>query len=432
MTVKKHDPFARPTECPTQDGTFCNTQDGVPGIYFDYNLGLRIWVTVGGCTTTPILRIIDAHTGTKLSDGPMEIPEGDSYFKAITKRRFFMAATFEIEIDGKVIFKHDYDPSGKEVIIMLPKGSVGDTIAWFPACMEWLAQYPDCHLTVQMAEALIPLFDFDGSKISFVHHDDDLPLEEAYATYYVGLFIEDTERVHNPIDYKLTSLVDIARIILGLQSGKEVRPFIACSWGCSKRPISEPYVCIAAQSTAGAKMWLNPYGWGPLVAQLKKDGFRVICIDRDVASGDRIFWHFMPIGVEDETGNRPFSERVNWIRHCEFFIGLSSGLSWLSWALHKPTVLISGFTHPNTEFYTPYRVFNPLACNSCWNRHLFDNQDFLWCPDHADTPKHFECSNSISAHHVMRLIKTIPAYKRHMELQHAATQPVDTGSYPEG
>jgi autotransporter strand-loop-strand O-heptosyltransferase len=53
------------------------------------------------------------------------------------------------------------------------------------------------------------------------------------------------------------------------------------------------------------------------------------------------FYH-IPHGVEDETGDRPLQERARWLRHADFFIGLSSGLSWLAWAVGTPVVMISG------------------------------------------------------------------------------------------
>ena len=63
----------------------------------------------------------------------------------------------------------------------------------------------------------------------------------------------------------------------------------------------------------------------------------------------------IPHGVEDETGDRPLLERARWLKHAEFFVGLSSGLSWLAWAMDVPVVLISGFTAATNEFATPYR-----------------------------------------------------------------------------
>jgi autotransporter strand-loop-strand O-heptosyltransferase len=98
-------------------------------------------------------------------------------------------------------------------------------------------------------------------------------------------------------------------------------------------------------------------------------------------------WNHIPHGAEDQTGDRPLSERARWIKHAEFFVGLSSGLARLAWGVGTPVVI--GFTHPTNEFATPYRVINYHTSNSCWNdvRHRFDHKDFLWCPRHANTPR---------------------------------------------
>ena len=80
-------------------------------------------------------------------------------------------------------------------------------------------------------------------------------------------------------------------------------------------------------------------------------------------------------------------------------------------------MLISGFSHPLNEFYTPYRVINYLACHSCWNdmRFDFDNNDYFWCPRHKDTPRQYECTRMISSQQVIDTIKTMPAYQKHCE-----------------
>ena len=107
--------------------------------------------------------------------------------------------------------------------------------------------------------------------------------------------------------------------------------------------------------------------------------------------------------------------RARWLAHAEFFVGLSSGLSWLAWAVGTPVAMISGFTHPTNEFATPYRVINYHVCNSCWNdpAHRFDHKDFLWCPRHKDTPRQFECTRLITADHVKAIIRSIPGFGVH-------------------
>jgi autotransporter strand-loop-strand O-heptosyltransferase len=166
------------------------------------------------------------------------------------------------------------------------------------------------------------------------------------------------------------------------------------------------------QSSSGCKYWTNPNGWREVVAFLKKNGYRVICIDQKPVHGFGLMWTQIPNGAEDRTGDEPLAERARLLRHAAMFIGLSSGLAWLAWAAGCPVVLISGFTHPSNEFATPYRVINWHACNSCWNdpRHQFDHKDFLWCPRHKDTPRHFECTRLITPTQVKQVIRTIPGF----------------------
>ena len=139
-----------------------------------------------------------------------------------------------------------------------------------------------------------------------------------------------------------------------------------------------------------------------------------MCIDQKTVHGTGIVWNHIPHGAEDQTGERPLGERARWLKHADFFIGLSSGLSWLAWAAGTPVVMISGFTHPTNEFATPYRIVNYHACNSCWNdpRHRFDHHDFLWCPRHKDTSRQFECTRLITVEHVKGVLQRIPSFRR--------------------
>ena len=150
-----------------------------------------------------------------------------------------------------------------------------------------------------------------------------------------------------------------------------------------------------------------------VVKFLKDNGYRVICIDKEKIHGIGLNWNFIPYGAEDFTGDLPLQERINLIKDADFFIGLSSGLSWLAWGCKVPVVMISGFTHPTNEFETPYRVINYHTCHSCWNdmRLDFDHFDFLWCPRHKGTDRHFECTKLISPEQVITTIKKIPTFR---------------------
>ena len=86
---------------------------------------------------------------------------------------------------------------------------------------------------------------------------------------------------------------------------------------CSRRPIAEPYVCIAVQSSTQSKNWTNPYGWHEVIPFLKDSGYRVICIDKNPVHGTGMVWNHIPHGVEDQTGDRPLAVRR---RRCTMFM----------------------------------------------------------------------------------------------------------------
>jgi hypothetical protein len=73
-----------------------------------------------------------------------------------------------------------------------------------------------------------------------------------------------------------------------------------------------------------------------------------------------LVWTQIPHGAEDETGDWLLAERAGWLPRAAFFLGLSSGVAWLAWAVGTPVMMASGFTHPTNEFATPYRVIQTL------------------------------------------------------------------------
>ena len=312
------------------------------------------------------------------------------------------------------VLTHEYDARDREVLIQFPIGTLGDILAWFPYAARF-GEVHGCRLTCAMSGLIIPLLRDAYPDIRFVTHEElvEQKLQDTvYATYCLGLFFDDAQNVWQPTDFRHVGLHRTAGYILGVDPAEE-----AAAPGPARRsrPIAEPYVCIAVQSSTQCKNWNNPHGWREVVAFLKASGYRVICIDQKPVHGQGMVWTHIPHGAEDETGDRPLAERARWLRHAAAFVGLSSGLSWLAWAAGVPVVMISGFTHPTNEFTTPYRVINWHACNSCWNdvRQRFDHKDFLWCPRHAGTPRQFECTRLITAAHVNQVIQRLPGFGAH-------------------
>jgi autotransporter strand-loop-strand O-heptosyltransferase len=400
-------PAAKPAYPPPAD---IPTQEGPRGLRFDFNSGCRVMFPESQHPWRVELRDLD--TGNILFQ--TELKGG----RINSSKRYFVRFRLEVWQQNEKLISHDYSAADREVLIQFPIGTLGDTVGWFPYAVKFKDQHR-CKLTCGMAERLIPLFRGAYPDIMFLPHEEIKP-EGYYATYSMGLFFDDKDCLHQPCDFRFVGLHRTAGYILGVDP-TELPPKISLS--DDSRPIPEPYVCIGVQSTTQAKYWNNPAGWFEIVRFLKDAGYRVICIDQKPVHGTGLIWNHIPNGAEDQTGDRSLTERACWLKHAEFFVGLSSGLSWLAWAAGTPVVMISGFTHPLNEFATPYRVVNYHTCNSCWNDpHLrFDHKDFLWCPRHKDTPRQFECTRLITTDHVKGAIQRISGFGAAKESRTALT-----------
>lgn len=379
------------------------THIGPRGLRYDFNDGARVMVPESEHPWR--VRLSDLDTGNILFETELKVGRVNS------TKRYFVRFRLEVWQRETIVFAHDYDAADRDVLIRFPVDTLGDTIGWFPYAVKFRERHR-CRLTCAMSEKLIPLFRAAYPDIGFVT-DTEVEPARYYATYTIAVYflkggIYD-HKDYVPSDYRYVGLHRAAGYILGVDPA-ETPPRIALV--DDSRPIPEPYVCIAAQSTMQSKFWNNPDGWREIVAFLKGAGYRVVCIDLKKSHGQGLMWNHMPEGAEDETGNKPLSERARYLKHADFFVGLSSGLSWLAWAMGTPVVLISGFTHPVTEFATPYRVINYHACNSCWNdpQVHFDRHNFLTCPRHENTSRQFECTRLITADQVKQVIRTIPGF----------------------
>ena len=383
--------FPAPADLPTQSGP--------KGVRYDFNDGCRVLVPEADKPWR--IRLSDLDTGNILFESEMKVGRVNS------TKRYFLRARLEVWSGGEPVLSHDYDARGREVAIQLPVGTIGDSLGWFPYAVKFQERH-GCALTCVLADKMIPLFAAAYPGIRFATPETAAP-DSYYATYNIGLFFDDDLCVFQPCDFRLVGLHRTAGHILGVDPD-EVPPKLVVEDG--PPPIDGPYVCIAVQSSTQCKYWNNPAGWSEIVRFLREAGYRVVCIDQKPFHGAGLIWNHIPHGAEDQTGDRPLSERARWLKHAAFFVGLSSGLSWLAWAAGTPVVMISGFTHPLNEFTTPYRVINYHACNSCWNdpRVRFDHADFLWCPRHKNTPRQFECTRLITAEHVKATIRRLPEF----------------------
>ena len=174
------------------------------------------------------------------------------------------------------------------------------------------------------------------------------------------------------------------------------------------RPVNSKYVAIGIQSTAQCKYWNYPNAWNILCNMLRKEGLIPVCIDQYKLFGVKGKMNEVP-KIAMKKLNNSIEVSMNYIYHAEFFIGISSGLSWIAHALGKKVVMISGTTLPWNEFSEDcVRIINRDVCHGCFHeieKYKFDTGDWMWCPEHKNTTRHFECTATIAPDFVMEKMK---------------------------
>jgi len=360
------------------------------GVYVELNVTPQIYMSFD---YTPKITI----TGRPIGDNPTKyttiIKDGSDVIYnteihagmfSSSFRRGVFDCRMEVYADNLLIKEfslYDYLRSGK-VCVSIDSASLGDTIAWVPYIEEFRKVYQVENLIV--TTFYNDLFETQYDQIKFMHPG----YRESGMDVIIGIgwYHEDDRNMHK-IDPRTIPLQKVSSDILGLDYLGEIRPQI--NRDIKSRPTSKKYVCIATESTAGAKYWHYPGGWQRLVNLLKMGGYDVVVIQKEKNTLS---------GVIDKSGDIPFSDRISDLLQCEFFIGLSSGLSWLSWGLGIPTVVISGFTEPYLEFSDKcLRIINRNVCHGCFTnpKNKFDRGDWWWCPEHKGTERSFECTRTI-------------------------------------
>jgi len=381
------------------------TQEAIDGIRFDFNDGLRVWLPKGAKSYH--IRFVDLDNKFTIFDMTTactaESAEQPTWVISLRKYYIRFRLIISEPQTDKLLFSHDYNANGKDVVVRALSGAIGDTIAWFSYVEQFQVKH-HCKLHCVVSDWFIPLVQEQYPDIEFITEEQQKN-QNPYATYTIVLWNEgnDTNQV---VDHRYIGLHKTGAYILGVDD-KEIPPRFNLS---AKRQIKEKYVCIAVQASSLAKMWNHPTGWREVVSFLKHKGYRVLCIDKDPFGGIPGSFTYMPSEAEDYTGKKPLQERIDLIKDADFFIGLSSGLSWLAWGCRVPVVMISGFTEPWNEFYTPYRIINHNVCHGCWNdiKH-FDLDNYCNCPRHQTDHQRFECTASISPARVIDVLKTVIA-----------------------
>lgn len=370
-------------------------ETGIEGLRLDFNNGLRLQVPSGNWHVT----IRDFDSDILFYDGDI------SEVVLVSVEKYYIRWQIEVFHDGKPVFGHIFDPVGQKIRLVFVSNMIGDMLSFFPYVPMIRDMYQaDVYIRIHKS-----MKDICERLFPDIRQDETIE-ENTYATYYLaeGLGMCGW----SPLEGRMIPMTQTGQVILGLPE-----PAPRLSWPAGPRMIKEPYVCIGVQASSAGKGWHYPYGWEEVTDYLKSLGYRVLCIDRDKIMQEGGYILEMPEGAEDFTGNRPLLERADMLHHADFFVGLCSGLSWLAYTANCPAVLIGGFTMFWTEFPTPYRVYNRLVCNGCYN-----DLQVTWkgniCPRNEDHPEDILlCSKKITPRMVIQTIDRVMADKKRAGLK---------------
>jgi autotransporter strand-loop-strand O-heptosyltransferase len=279
--------------------------------------------------------------------------------------------------DGELIYENVLDLHGKKVFISIESSALGDTIAWVPYALEFQKKH-GCKVVLSTFHNKI----LDYPELELVKPGSSV---NCYAMYKIGWHYDTNREPELP---NTIPMQKAATNILGLKY-TEMRPKLFTKRDC---PEHNKYITIATNSTLGCKFWLREE-WQKLINHYTEQGYKVYNVSKEVNPFDNC----------PQIPDTSMESTMDWIYHSTFFVGLSSGLSWLAWALGKQVVLISNFTEYDHEFLSNcIRITNEKVCHGCWNKRdiKFDKGDWNWCPYN----KHFECQTSITVEMVINKI----------------------------
>lgn len=301
-------------------------------------------------------------------------------------RRYYTKWTTKVWENGTLIHHDVLDLTGQRVLISVESKSLGDTIAWVPYAYEFQKKHK---CKVILSSFFNNILDYPELELV----EPGTKVTNLYAQYRIGWFFDKDREPHVPL---LVPMQKAVSSILGLDY-VEVKPKLVTR---KVKVDGVKQVCIGIHSTAQAKYWNNPNGWQEVVDWLLSKGYTVKLLSKE---GIEYMGNRAPKGVVLHPEG-DIESVIDELNRSEAFIGIGSGLSWLSWALDRPTFIISGFSYDWAEMKSCTRISAPEGkCSGCFNRVRLDVNNWNWCPDNRD----FECTKSIKSSDVIQAISTL-------------------------
>lgn len=329
------------------------------------------------------------------------MPPNSKYLCPIIYKVDWLIKTENLKTHEQKTF--EFNLEDKHVLVWNGSPAIGDNIAWMSA-VDQFQKANKCivdYFTPKRA-----LFEGNYPNINFI--DSPESKREYYANYAIGVFgtINDALIAYKK-DYRLYTLIEMACHMLDVPY-VDIRPKVNIAQ--VKPQTTDKFVCIATHSTVQCRFWPNEH-WEKVISYIKSRGYKIICLDKNASVGSDDFYNNIPDNIDYFTENLPLDFTIGILNQSQLFIGLTSGLSWVSWALNKPTIIISGSTAENYEPKSVIKIHSKEGCHSCFNnpKHSFDRSDWFWCPEHKGTSRAYECQKNIKPESVIKAIDSILA-----------------------
>jgi autotransporter strand-loop-strand O-heptosyltransferase len=238
--------------------------------------------------------------------------------------------------NSEIVYEEIFDPTNKKISIKIDGYALGDNIAWMPYIEEFRKKY-EC--VVICSTFYNDLFIKAYPDILFVK--PNTVIENVYAQYYIGAAYDDN-KYYSPVKASMVPLQILAADILGL-SRIEIKPDLRVLCEHTKPKITGKYVTLSEHGSSEEKKWKYDGGWQKIVDYLVSKDYQVLVISKEPTNLTNVI---------NLTGDIPLYERIVDIYHADIHFGISSGLSWLAWALDTHVVMISDVTPVWHEFQT--------------------------------------------------------------------------------
>jgi autotransporter strand-loop-strand O-heptosyltransferase len=254
------------------------------------------------------------------------------------ERQWFINWLIKIYDSNKnLIYTDKFNPIHKNIFIKMDAHALGDNIAWIQSVEEFRKKYK-CNVICSTFHN--DLFIDSYPNILFVK--PNTVINNVYSQYYIGANNSDNIK-YSPVNSEKYPLQKISTSILGLDD-VEIVPDLISNLRFKERRLNDKYICISEYGSHEKKMWKEGLeGWQYIVDKLNDEGYKVCVISREPTKLKNII---------DWTGDINLKQRMIDLYYSEFFIGVSSGLSWLSWSVGTKVIMISDCTPEWHEFKT--------------------------------------------------------------------------------